>query len=48
MNRASGVEQFCKVERTRGTHLLMTVARQTLEEVEGEEAHFLFGSSGRK
>lgn len=36
--RARGVEQFCKAEVPRGARLLMTVAGQTREEGEGEEA----------
>lgn len=36
--RARGVEQFCKAEVPRGARLLMTVAGQTREEAEGEEA----------
>lgn len=38
MGRVRGVEQFCKAEGPRGTRLLMTVAGQTREEGEGEEA----------
>lgn len=46
VGRARGVEQFCKAEGPRGTRLLMTVAGQTREEGEGEEALSLLGVLG--